>query len=98
MRAPLRFSVAETVHNLSAIAIAMAVAPQYVCGAADFICTRNRKSREPTSPDADLARGKRRKNTAKNPLLEGVCLLTTGGLIRVRRSVLVETPEPPLNA
>jgi hypothetical protein len=31
--------VAETVQNLSAIAIAMAVEPQYVCGAAYFICT-----------------------------------------------------------
>ena len=70
--------------SLSARAMLMATEPQDVCGA-DTGCpylARDTKTEH-------VARDGRRQEhhggkTHKNPLLGDVCLLTTGGLIRVR--------------
>src|SRR4029434_2664927 len=69
----------------------MAIEPQYVCGAdMDRLYRRERnevraRNLRPTAP-----RPTRRKKS-KSPLLGGVCLLTTGGLIRVRHCALAQT-------
>jgi hypothetical protein len=84
LRAPRGVSVVEdSTPSLSARAMARAVDPQDVCGAAYVLCTWSRECSALPSPAADLAREKGGKNST-NPLLEVVCLLTKGGLIRVR--------------
>jgi hypothetical protein len=70
-------------HRLAALTIAMVTEPPYVCGA-DTWCLHRPVAIQP----AHVARGRRRRDQhrgkkAQNPLLGNVCLLTTGGLIRV---------------
>jgi hypothetical protein len=72
-------------HRLSAITISMVTEPQYVFGA-DTLCLDRHVEIQPEH----VARGRRRRDQHRgkkeqNPLLGKVCLLTTGGLIRVRR-------------
>ena len=77
-------------HDLSAIAIAMATEPQYVFGAGTrrlHLYDGNEVSAR--VPDADFASTKEAEKSGKIPLLGLVCLLTTGGLISVGRLLAV---------
>src|SRR2546425_7988303 len=66
----------------AAIAASMAPAPPYVCGAG----TRRLHLRvDMKSAHASECRHRQHKKVEKIPLTGVVCLLTTGGLIRVRR-------------
>src|SRR4030095_3483948 len=47
-------------------------------------CVGIRKSSQNTRPFADCAKNPKAEKKQKNPLVGVVCLLTTGGLIRVR--------------
>ena len=66
-----------------------------------MVCAVIRKSSQNTRPTADDARNPKAEKNAKNPLIGVVYLLTTGGLISVRRGARAERrgllfPRPPL--
>jgi hypothetical protein len=68
-------------HGPAALAASMATEPQYVCGAG----TRRLHLRvEMKSAHASECRHRQHKKVEKIPLTGVVCLVTTGGLIRVR--------------
>src|SRR5438093_10575094 len=50
-----------------------------------MVCASVRKSSQTTRPTADCARNPKAEKNKKNPLRGVVCLLTTRGLIGVRR-------------
>src|SRR5207245_1715070 len=57
------------------------------------VCAVIQQSSQSTRPSADCARNPKAEKKQKNPLVGVVCLLTNGGLIRVRPS---HTREPQL--
>jgi hypothetical protein len=72
-----------TILCLFALAIAMVTEPQYVFGAATFWQRQYPEIQSGHATAVDC-RGRETRKKSKNPLLGVVCLLTTGGLIRVR--------------
>jgi len=68
-------------HRLAAIATSRATEPPYVCGAGT---SRLHRYRDMTSAHRPRRRHRQHKQGDKIPLTGRFCLLTTGGLIRVR--------------
>jgi hypothetical protein len=84
---------AQSAHRLGSARVALASRePQDVCGAATVGCAALWQARQHTAPSADNGRTPRRKK-AKKPLSGVVCLLTTGGLIRVRHWMCERPPH-----
>ena len=75
--------------RLAALAIAMAGDPQEVCGADTCGLSLHTEIKSGHVTSGRLRRDQPSGKKARNPLLGVVCLLTTGGLIRVRLGCLV---------